>query len=354
MRRFSSLRRSGFTLVELLVVIAIIGILVGLLLPAVQAAREAARRMQCSNNLKQLSLALLNHESARKAFPNGDIILSWPLTNGVPTPTGTSRGANWFMQILPYIESGNILTAGTPSASGPQTFDFNPLPAGTWSYSYFDQLRTDINQGRGFVIGLPFARCPSAQSPSWARDYFGVQGAKDRFWPNRINRGDLHNDGVLGTHRARKIGELTDGTSSTLVLGENFIAIVTGAIVNTTANNLTTHNNTPAAPEGYAPWWWGGGGGQFQEYPGLCVNPTRHVLTLNSAINDPTYFFGGPNHNVLSGPKGAHSHPFSSKHTGGAQFAYGDGHIEFVSQSIDILVYRNLGSMNGGEVVSSQ
>ncbi len=119
------------------------------------------------------------------------------------------------------------------------------------------------------------------------------------------------------------MGDLTDGTSNTLVVGENFIAIVTGGLANATGNNITTHNNTPSAPEGYAPWWWGGGGGQFQEYPGLCVNPTRHVLTLNSAINDPTYFLGGPNHNVLNGPKGAHSHPFSSKHTGGAQFAFG-------------------------------
>ncbi|MCE3018029.1 MAG: DUF1559 domain-containing protein, partial [Pirellula sp.] len=73
---------------------------------------------------------------------------------------------------------------------------------------------------------------------------------------------------------------------------------------------------------------------------------------LNSPINDPTYFLGGPNHNVLTGPKGAHSHPFSSRHTGGAQFAFGDGHVSFISQSIDILLYRNLGSMNGGEVAN--
>jgi prepilin-type N-terminal cleavage/methylation domain-containing protein/prepilin-type processing-associated H-X9-DG protein len=348
MRLISRQTSRGFTLVELLVVIAIIGILVGLLLPAVQAAREAARRMQCSNNLKQISLASLNFESANKAFPRGDVILSWPLgTNGLPNPTGTSRGANWFLQIMPYIEAGNILTSGTPSASGPQTFDFNPQPAGTWSYSYFDAVRSDTNAGRGFSISIPFARCPSAVSPSWARDYFGVQGAKDRFWVNRIGRGDLHNDGVFGTHRARKIGELTDGTSNTLTVGENFIAITTGAIVNTAGNNVTTHANNAAAPEGYAPWWWGGGGGAFQDYPGLCVNPTRHVLTLNSAINDPRYFLGGPAHNILSF---AHGHPFSSKHTGGAQFAFGDGHVTFVSQAVDILVYRNLGSMNGGEV----
>jgi prepilin-type N-terminal cleavage/methylation domain-containing protein/prepilin-type processing-associated H-X9-DG protein len=348
------LRRPGFTLVELLVVIAIIGILVGLLLPAVQAAREAARRMQCTNNLKQLSLAMHNHESTRRALPAGDIILSWPLLNGVPNPTGTSRGASWFMQLLPYVEAGNVLSSGTPSTSGPQVFDFNPQPPGTWSYAYFDQLRTDTNVGRGFSISLPFARCPSATSPLWARDYFGVQGGVDRFFPNRINRGDLHGDGVFGTHKLNKFGDLTDGSSNTLAIGENFIAITTGAIINTTGNNVTTHNNSLTAPEGYAPWWWGGGGGAFNQMPALCANPPRHILTTNSPINDPSYFLGGTNHNRLTGPKGAHSHPFSSRHTGGANFGFCDGHVEFVSQSIDTLIYRQLASMNGGEVASVQ
>lgn len=228
-------------------------------------------------------------------------------------------------------------------------FDFNPQPPGTWSYSYYDQLRTDLTVGRGFSISIPFARCPSAVSPSWARDYFGVQGGVNRAFPNRINRGDLHSDGMFGTHQLRKFGEIPDGTSNTMAIGENYLAITTGAIVNTAGNNLTTHNNTATAPEGYAPWWWGGGGGPYNQMPGLCANPPRHILTTNSAINDPRYRLGGTNHNVLSG---AHGHPFSSLHTGIANFGFCDGHVQSLSQNVDILIYRSLASINGGEVTS--
>jgi prepilin-type N-terminal cleavage/methylation domain-containing protein len=118
-----SVNRKGFTLVELLVVIAIIGILVGLLLPAVQAAREAARRMQCSNNLKQLSLASLNHESATKTFPAGDRVDIYPTAPTATTPnSGIARGNNWFIQIMPYMEASNSLsgfaTTGCTPAAG--------------------------------------------------------------------------------------------------------------------------------------------------------------------------------------------------------------------------------------------
>ena len=102
----SSLRnRLGFTLVELLVVIAIIGILVGLLLPAVQAAREAARRMQCSNNLKQLGLAILNYESAIKRLPPGGL----HLRDGFGADSSsTSWGPNWLTMLLPYVEQASL------------------------------------------------------------------------------------------------------------------------------------------------------------------------------------------------------------------------------------------------------
>ena len=97
MASFAPRARRGFTLVELLVVIAIIGILVALLLPAVQAAREAARRTQCTNNLKQLGLAVHNYENTNKELPPGGL-----------TPTGGSYGHSWWVRILPYIEQGNV------------------------------------------------------------------------------------------------------------------------------------------------------------------------------------------------------------------------------------------------------
>lgn len=134
---FASRRSAGFTLVELLVVIAIIGVLVALLLPAVQAAREAARRTQCVNNIKQMMLGMQNHESAKKAFPSGGIA-PWPRiedfltdskqgvenTNTTGTPLGPDRqGLSWAYQILPYIEGGGLFnlktTDGIVSSSVP-------------------------------------------------------------------------------------------------------------------------------------------------------------------------------------------------------------------------------------------
>jgi len=323
--------RRAFTLVELLVVIAIIGILVGLLLPAVQAAREAARRMQCTNNLKQMTLALHNHESAKKTFPASDLVLTLPLT---------TRGSNWFIQLLPYIEGGNILSS--------ISYDFNPpaTPAGSvWAYTQFDRpISTTDPRGRGFTTVIPFARCPSNSSPTWARDYFAIQGATDRRFGNYISRGFCHDDGVMGTYRPRKFGDIPDGTSNTAVIGENYIAIVTGAINNAAGTNVTTHANNPSQPEGYAPWWWGAGNTTSLDVP---CNPTRGTLTMNTPINNPLFFLGAVNHNVLNK---AHDHPFSSRHTGGANFGFCDGHVTFLSSSVDLLVYQELGSRNSGGV----
>jgi prepilin-type N-terminal cleavage/methylation domain-containing protein/prepilin-type processing-associated H-X9-DG protein len=326
-------RRRAFTLVELLVVIAIIGILVGLLLPAVQAAREAARRMQCTNNLKQMSLAMHNHESALKYFPPADLLLAFP-----------TRGSNWFIQLLPYIEGQNILSSAN--------YNFNPPatpPGSVWAYTQFDAINPATGRGRGFEMKIPFGQCPSNSSPSWARDYFAIQGATDRVYSIApvnftLGRGDLHDDGVMGSIKRRRFSDVPDGSSNTMAIGENYIAIVTGAINNTAGTNVATHANNASAPEGYAPWWWGAGTFTSDNAPG---NPPRHTLTLNSPINNPLYFFGAAYHNILSR---AHGHPFSSRHTGGANFGFTDGHISFISSSIDLLVYRELGSRNSGGI----
>jgi prepilin-type N-terminal cleavage/methylation domain-containing protein/prepilin-type processing-associated H-X9-DG protein len=349
-------RKRGFTLVELLVVIAIIGVLVGLLLPAVQAAREAARRMQCTNNLKQMSLAMHNHESAMRAFPSGDRAEIFP--NPAPTNCpagncGVARGNNWFLQILPYIEGGNVLN-GFSYTLAPTT---PALPNPNWTFMYFDMAEPGSNVIRGLQRILPFARCPSNSSPSWARDYFGVQGAKDRFFNATfsIARGDIHNDGVLGVYQGRKFGEMTDGTSSTMAIGENSIRIVFGHVDNGAGGLAGVAASTASAATrplgGYAVWWYGGGNmpTTANDRARVPSNPTRHVLTLNGPINDPTFLPGGANHNLAAR---CHNHPFSSNHTGGANFGFCDGHVQFVSANIDINTYRNLGTFNSGEIAS--
>src|SRR5579871_4487039 len=127
-------RRSAFTLIELLVVIAIIAVLIGLLLPAIQKVREAANRMKCANNLKQLALAMHTHLSALNVFPAGDLIVGLPL----PSPT-TQRGSNWFLQLLPYIEQENVLTS--------INYNFARPPAAGFVYSQFDATVNGIGVG---------------------------------------------------------------------------------------------------------------------------------------------------------------------------------------------------------------
>lgn len=329
-------KRRGFTLVELLVVIAIIGILVGMLLPAVQQVREAARRTQCLNTLRQQALACLNFESANMAMPAGDSIPNNLRSNG-----RTARGSNWFIQILPFLEQQNVLTA--------VNYDFNNASALSMASAFFDR----DSDGNGIRDGIDLAptaitHCPSAATPEWARDYFAVQGGQEGFSQNPTHsssRGPIHTDGIMGMNDGRSMGQISDGTSNTMLIGENYLMQVFGA-------RDGGANGIEGSQPGHAPWWWGGGTGgnadSVSEAERLYANPARHVLTANSSINDPTFFEGGDNYNSQNF---YHWHPFSSQHPGGANFAFGDGHVSNVSDDADLLTYREAASMNGGGVV---
>lgn len=311
-------RSFGFTLVELLVVIAIIGVLVGLLLPAVQQTRESARRSQCTNNLKQLALAALNYESAHGEYPAGGLILE-----GNQNGNGYYRGSNLFIQMLPFLEGENLLTA----------IDYDNRA--TWAYTQLHQ--------HGDALTISFFRCPTNGHASQVRDYFGVQGAQDRAFGNVINRGILHNDGVFGVYSGRTTSEITDGTSNTVTIGENRLR--------------AKYNTVDRAPgtdySGLADWRTGGGGGRapLSELLLKPVNPPRSVLTLNSAINDPAFF--EPHGGSFDDRFSTHDHPFSSFHGNAANFAFADGHVQLVDDLIDLLVLRELGSMNSGNLIDS-
>ena len=219
--------RKGFTLVELLVVIAIIGILVGLLLPAVQAAREAARRMQCSNNLKQLGLAMHNYESSHKRFPamghlGGNLADSQP-------GMGQDIWARYAYTIglLPYIEQGplfnNMMARARPSGVG------LPRPwAGQVDWSYDDEnARIWGLDQKNWSVDISAFICPSDSPPpnrnespcllnykvSMGDTYF-QNHFPTKEWGSRDNRGMFH------INRYLQIGSLTDGTSNTVMLGE--------------------------------------------------------------------------------------------------------------------------------------
>lgn len=310
--------RVGFTLVELLVVIAIIGVLVGLLLPAVQAAREAARRMQCSNNLKQLGLALHNYESTFRTFPPAGI---------------DSNSMSWAVMTLPFIEQNNLFSQ----------FVFTQ---GSWN----QQNRITVVKG----VVIPALQCPSAPQESLfsafdpaneatvrTSHYHAVLGpigpntsvtptAQYRFLGTvaalgNSNFGPVATQGAFGTTRQvsatvfasgnNPIGSMTDGTSNTLMLGE-------------------------FSWKGYAV------NGAFLWRPftrGWYADARGTLMYLAKNVNYPINF------NVAIPWNDA---TFGSMHTGGAQFVYGDGSVHFVTQNIDMAIYRAAASRDGGESVS--
>lgn len=303
-------RSRGFTLVELLVVIAIIGILVGLLLPAVQAAREAARRMQCSNNLKQLGLALHNYESTHRRFPIG---FTDNFGNGDSrAQAGGDGGWAWAAMILPFIEQNSLY----------QTLDFRYAPYGPSGISD----PAGANHFASSVV-IPGFRCPSDLSPATTSinanavaghtaiavtSYAGVYGPFD---------GDIHDlsggrvvptarsKGVFAVNEGRTISQVTDGTSNTLAIGE-----VSWRPLN------------------------GNGNGSIRQYVLGSVLTNGMVNSDNIAPSSNGIFLHlRATRYKINGPaNGGFKHrSFHSYHTGGANFAMVDGSIQFLSENID-------------------
>ncbi len=185
-------RRNAFTLVELLVVIAVLGLLVAILLPAVQAAREAARRSQCLNHLKQLGLALLNHESAHNSFPSGGWDWNTPPSYVGSSPAvGAEQQAGWGFQVLPFLEASDVWKSGPIEAIGtPQAVFFCPSRRGPQTIMMPDNYEPPLTGNE-----ITHALCDYAAS----------------------NR---EGDGIIRRFKPVRLNEVTDGTSKTLVIAD--------------------------------------------------------------------------------------------------------------------------------------
>ncbi len=212
----------GFTLVELLVVIAIIGILVGLLLPAVQAAREAARRMQCGNNLKQLGLALHNYESAHQKLPPGWIFsqgLSYPGGTG-STGTGTNGQGSWGWPafILPFIEQKNLydsLAVGQDMRVAlDDTVRLATMQLKQATFRCPSDTAPDINDQRR-LAGFAGTNRNIATS-----NYVGWNSGSWGWIDGDTANGGSVRRGVMQPNKSTKFGEITDGLSNTIAIGE--------------------------------------------------------------------------------------------------------------------------------------
>ncbi len=320
--------------------IAIIGILVGLLLPAVQAAREAARRMQCSNNLKQMGLAALNYESAYKSFP-----IAWWLEIPGGTNILAANGRSWGISLLPFIEQNNL-------------------------YNQFDQRFPAINDLHPISIAnvevikqpLSFFNCPSSPHPAeqlyhgdatgaglpvnWdaaASDYITTTGVLGTFAqvayagrPGGDRHGVLQVYGLYGSNRGGKIGAITDGTSNTILAGERTggdqIYVGTSPSAELTALLIGTN---------------GGGWGDMlngENWIGGGLHPSSYDPT-----NPYAYLQDGPCGINCSNIRGRSLHSF---HTGGALVGMCDGSVQFLSQNTEAFILAALITRQKGEVAS--
>ena len=229
--------RTGFTLVELLVVIAIIGILVALLLPAVQSAREAARRMQCRNNIKQLSLACLNHENTTKYLPSGGWGYKW--TGDPDMNFGASQPGGWIFSIMPFMEGNDVFEIGAQTVDA-QKFQLLAEQKSHQKAVFLCPSRR-VARSRGYpAVETSYN---AGQPKSLAKtDYAGSSGTNGGSmlntgptnadcptkYPNcswRISRDAALklNNGIFGVQSEIKIAEIRDGTSNTLMVGEKYL-----------------------------------------------------------------------------------------------------------------------------------
>ncbi|MCA9100341.1 MAG: DUF1559 domain-containing protein [Planctomycetales bacterium] len=328
--------RRGFTLVELLVVIAIIGILIALLLPAVQAAREAARRSKCGNNLRQASLALHNFEATHGTFPTG--------AQSPSTKNEWVWGYSWAVAIMPHTEQSALYAElDLKGVKSPHTGLV--YSNGTTSFNTFNGMIVD-----GILI--PYLLCPSSTlNPLGLRGlqvpahgacspmYTAITGAidhetavdKDNQSNQHLARGIQSRGGVLLANEPIDFNRITDGSSNTIVLGEqsDFCRSVEGALIDCRSDYQHSFM-MGATPEAHPEDRW---------FNTTTVRyPINHKAWNSPGVGDQYY---GCNR------------PIQSAHPGGAHVALGDGSVRFLSEALDLHAFFDMANRNDGHAHGS-
>jgi prepilin-type N-terminal cleavage/methylation domain-containing protein/prepilin-type processing-associated H-X9-DG protein len=373
---------NGFTLIELLVVIAIIAVLIALLLPAVQSAREAARRIQCTNNLKQIGLSFMNYESSNGSFSMTTVLV--PTPNGAPATWAFQSSWSAFARATPYMEQGSF---------------YNSI---NFDYTYSDGTNTTVT-----ITPLAFLYCPS--DPGSHIDVASLGNTGDATTSYGTCDGDWYvwsvnwggaagnsvgpmNRSLFGPNYARRIAMVTDGTSNTLMASEGYIGHaqmrscsgspgfpsdpITGtySFTNIPAPGPASAaalafqiNNCPGSvgkikeggPIGHTRW---ANGGVYYSGFTTAMTPNMTVSTISQAFASkgvPATNFG---QNLPmdwdwvdenDGGATFMSLCASSYHPGGVNAVFADGSVHFIKNTVNAVTWYGLGTIAGGEVVSS-
>lgn len=290
-------RHRGYTLIELSFVTVIMGILVALLLPAVQQAREAARRTECKNNLHQLGIAFHTYQDAFRTLPPGVVDLSGPIQH---TPSGYHH--SWVTSLLPYLDQPVLARHLDPHLS------------------IYEESQLEVTQ-----VVLPTMLCPSDGAPVRATQENQRVGLSNYAGNHHSSSAsiDVTNHGVLFLNSRVRYNDIYDGVTSTVLAGEMIrdehdLGWASGT--RATLRNAGTPLNNATATTGYGGYGGYGGSGGYSGGGGSIQQPSPVVLV--EASHDP----GG----------------FSSHHTGGAQFLLCDGSVRFLSENIDPLTFLQL------------
>ena len=307
-------RPNGFTLIELLVVIAIIAVLIALLLPAVQQAREAARRSQCKNNMKQLGIAMHNYHDSLSVFPPGGF--------SEMAADNAEAGKNWMHMLLPYFDQGTLYNALTPYFSnGSKSRDW-PQASITTKISAL-MCASDPGTGRTTFGGTSYGFCGNYAMCAGSTD-FGTGATVGK----NLN-------GMFYTKSSTRIRDVTDGTSNTIMGGELIVVPDATGISFCTASGYD-----------YRGAYYNNGNSGFlfetQNPPNTTVpDKTWNACTVPTSGLAPCTICDGSQNAIA--PR--------SFHTGGAHMVMGDGAVRFVSNNISTTVFQALGSRALGEVV---